>query len=429
MPLFARTKEDVQPEVAEPLPEPTHLTGAPDPEESGLRSLDAHRDFLLSNVQALRPFGIDLLDAAGLTLCESIVADLDLPTCTSATTDGWAVRASNLVGAAPRLPVVLPVVDEIDADGHRGAPLTKGTAVRVAAGAPVPEGADAVVPLCDGEPIEDGVRFTGEARFQQNMLLAGSRISDGDLLVTKGEELTPRLLALVAEVGYDKVLARPRPRVVVLTADSALVEPGLPLTRLSESYDACTTLLAATARRDGGQVFAAGIVPSEPKALAMALGEQLVRADLVLLVTEVTDGLVEMLGREGAVDVAEVDALAGRQAFALVGPDRAPVLVLPPGAVPAYLAYLLLARPLLRQLAGVDDRGPEPVAAPVTETIEADPQRTRLVLGRHSVRGVAPLPSADPGAGELAQANAVVVVPPGVGAIAAHADVTCWLLD
>lgn len=429
MPLFARAKEDVQPEVVEVPSEPTSIAGAPDPGKWALRSLDAHRDFLLSHVQSLRPFGIGLLDAAGLTLCESIVADLDLPTCTSATTDGWAVRASNLAGASPRLPVELPVVDEIDVDGYHGAPLAKGTAVRVAAGAPVPEGADAVVPLGDGEAIEGGVRFTAEARFQQNMLLAGSRISDGDLLVPRGAELTPRTLALVAEVGYDKVLARPRPRVVVLTADTALVEPGLPLTRLTESYDACTTLLAATARRDGGQVFAGGIVPAEPKALAIALGEQLVRADLVLLVTEVNDDLVAMLGREGEVDVAEVDGLPGRQAFALVGPERAPVLVLPPGAVPAYLAYLTLGRPLLWRLSGTEDAGPEPVAAPITEAIEADPQRTRLMLGRLTARGVAPVTSAEPGTAELAQANAVVVVPAGSGTIPAHADVTCWPLD
>ncbi len=426
MPLFARAKEEVQPEPVVEPPEPSYLPGAPTTGEHGARSVATHRDFLVGAVPSLRPFGIGLLEAAGLTLCESIVADLDLPTCTSATAAGWAVRASNLVGASPQLPVVLPVVDEIDAGGHRGAPLSPGTAVRVAVGAPVPDGADAVVPLTDGQVADDEVRFTAEVRFQQNLLLAGSRIADGDQLVESGAELTPRVLALIAEVGHDKVLARPRPRVVVMTADTTLVEPGRPLTRLTESYDACTTLLAATARDDGAQVFGAGIVPAEPHALARALGEQLVRADLVLLVTESTDELVAMLGREGSVDVAEVDALPGRQVFALVGPEQAPVLVLPPGSVPAYLTYLLLGRPLVKRLAGAEDAAPVDVAESVAGPVDRDPERTRLVLARRTDLGLTPLAAHEPGTADLAAADAVLVVPPGREPLTG--DVTCWPL-
>lgn len=428
MSLFSRTKDELPPEVATE-PEPLFLDGAPAPDANGLRSLDAHRDFLLSKVESLRPFGIGLLDAAGLTLCESIVADFDLPTFTAATVDGWAVRASNLVGAHPRRPVILPVVDEIEAGGYRGAPLTPGTAVRVSAGAPVPEGADAVVALSEGTAIDDDVRFVAEVTFQQNLRLAGSRISDGDQLLASGTQLTPRALALIAEVGHDKVLARPRPRVVVLTADSALVEPGRPLTRLSEAYDACTTLLTATARQDGGHVFGAGIVPTEPAELSRTLTEQLVRADLVLLVTEVSEDLIRMLGRLGAVDVAEVDALPGRQVFALVGEERAPLLVLPAGPVPAFLTYLQFGRPLVQRLAGAEATSPAQTTAPVTQPVAADPERTRLLLAHLTQRGVSPLPTDDPGAAELADANAVIVIPPDTDPIPAHGDVTCWPLD
>lgn len=429
MPLFARAKEELQPEMPAPEPEPTVLPNAPGPEATGLRRPAVHRQHLLSFVDSLRPFGIGLQDAAGLTLCESIVADLDLPTFTAATAAGWAVRASNLVGASEQRPVILPVVDEIAAGGYRGAPLSPGTTVRVDQGAPLPEGADAVVPLTAGLVVGDDVQFTREARFQQHLRPAGARIADGDLLLAKGERLTPRALGLIAEVGHDKVLARPRPRVVVLTADSSLVEPGLPLTRLDEVYDACTTLLAAAVRDDGGHVFPAGIVPAEARALATALSEQLIRADLVLLVTEVTDDLIAMLGRIGAVDVADVDGLPERQAFALVGDERAPVLVLPSAPVSAYLAYLQFGRPLLRKLAGEEPGAPTETNAPVTAEIPVDAVRTRLLPGHHTARGVSPVPGEDPGAAELAAANAVIVVPPGAEPIPAHGDVTCWLLD
>jgi len=427
MPLLNRPKDDILP--APPAPEPCYLEGAPDAAATGLRGLEDHRRYLLGHVETLRPFGINLLEAAGLTLCESIVSDIDLPVFTAATVDGYAVRTSNLVGASRQRPVILPVVDRVMAGGYRHAPLTPRTAVFVEAGAPLPEGADAVMPVADGFAVEDEVQFTTEAQVHQNVRLAGSRVADGDQLVAKGSVLTARSLAVIAEVGNDKVLAMPRPRVVVLVADETLRAPGLPLARLSESYDATSTLLAATLRDDGVQAFVGHVPSTLPKAIGVALDEQLVRADLVLLVTRASDGVEAMLASQGAVDAAEVDALPGRQLFALVGEDRAPVLVLPPDAVPAYLTYLLVGRPLVQKLAGQEPSTPVESSAPVTHEVPADPVRTRLLLAKHSNRGVTPLAALEPGAAELADANAVVVIPPADVPIPAHGDVTCWLLD
>jgi molybdopterin molybdotransferase len=321
------------------------------------------------------------------------------------------------------------VVDRIDAGGYRGAPLTGGTAVQVGAGAPVPEGADAVMPMSDGFSVDDEVQFTTEARFQQNLRLVGSRISDGDRLVPAGTPLTPRTLALIAEVGHDKVLARPRPRVVVLTADANLTAPGLPLTRLFQRYDAGTTLLVAALRNEGAQVFSASVGSQVPRDISRALTEQLVRADLVFLVTRVTDELVALLADLGPIDLADVDALPGRQLFALVGPEQAPVLVLPPDVVPAYLAYLMVGRGLVQRLAGREPSAPAESNAPVTQAVASDPVGTRLLLAHLTSRGVSPIPVEEPGAAELADANAVIVVPAGGEPIPAHGDVTCWLLD
>ncbi len=427
MPLFSRAKDESAP--AESGPESVYLPDPPAAADTGFRDAAKHRAYLVSLVDSLRPFGVGLMEAAGLTLCESLFADLDVPTYTSAVVDGWAVRASNLVGASAQRPIILPLAAVITADGSRGAPLTPGTAVWVQAGASVPEGADAVVPVDQGTLLDDEeVQFVTEAQFQQNMRLAGSRISDGDQLLTSGTVLTPRALGLIAEVGFDKVLARPRPRVVVLTADATVVEPGLPLTKLNQQYDSCTTLLSASLRADGAQVFSVGIV-GDTEELGTVLTEQLVRADLVVLATRASDELVALLGQIGTVDVAEVDTLPGRQIFALVGAERVPLLVVSTEAVPAYLAYLQFGRPLLRQLRGLEPSGPRETGAPLTGPIEPDPVRTRLLLGRYSSRGVAALPAAEPGATELAEANAVIVAAPGTETLPAHSDVTCWLLD
>ena len=107
MALFGRSKDDQAP-GAPAGPGPERLPAPPATDGWGYRSVADHRDYLLSFVPSLPPFGIGLLDAWGLTLCESIVSDIDLPTFTGARVEGWAVRGSNLVGADPAHPVTLP---------------------------------------------------------------------------------------------------------------------------------------------------------------------------------------------------------------------------------------------------------------------------------------------------------------------------------
>jgi molybdopterin molybdotransferase len=440
MPLFSRSKgargaerAEVPEPVVEAVPPPTPVRHLPDPpavDASGLRDIDAHRDYLLSLVPQMRPFGIGLMDAGGLTLCESLTSDLDLPIYTAATVSGWAVRASNLVGASDLRPIIMPMAGEIRADGRRGAPLTPGTVVWIEVGAPLPDGADAVVPFERTAVAGREVEFREEATFQQNLWLAGSRVADGDRLLGSGALLTPRAIGLIAEVGHDKVLARPRPRVAIVTSAPGLVEPGLPLTSLNQRYDATTPLLAAAAREDGAQVFASPIVPPDARLVATAVSEQLVRADLLLLVADMDGDLLQAMAGLGSFDVAQVDGFATPLVFGLVGPEGIPMVVLPARPVPAYLVYELFARPLVERLGGQEISEPELVDGRLTTPLESDPVRTRLVLAHSTSAGVRPLPVAgDQGAAELSDANAVAFVPAGVGHLPAGNPIVCWMLD
>lgn len=430
MPLFGRAKTDAVPPSPTAPPGPERLPDPPAVDDAGLRSFLAHRDFLLSQVSSLRPFGIGLLEAAGLTLCESISSDLDLPVYTSPRVAGWAVRSSNLVGASAHRPVTLPVVGEIDAGAYRGAPLTPGTAVKVAVGAPVPEGADAVVPLADGVEVGDDVEFRSEVSFKENLIMAGSRVADGDLLLAPGAVLNARSIALLAEVGHDKVLARPRPRVVVVTVGDDLVDPGLPLERLSQRYDALTSLVAASARHDGATAFPIGIVPAEADTLRRTLSEQLLRADLVLVAGAADGLLAEVLGSLGAIDEAEVAMNPGGSSlFALIGDERTPVLVLPADPLGALVTYHAFARPLIRQLAGLAPLDLPARLAPVVRSLDCDPTRTSFLLAVSGGRGVDPFPDTDPlGTLQIARADCLVVLRPGTERVQAHSDVVCWLL-
>lgn len=423
MALFGRSKPETAPAAA---PLPSLVTPPP---AAGPRSVDEQREQLLAGVTSLRPFGIGLLDAVGLTLCESIESDIDLPVCTTAKVDGWAVRGSNLVGASPHHPVRVPVVGEIDMIGFRAAPLMPGTVVKVTAGAPVPEGADAVVPLAEATEFEDEVEFTAEAVFQQKLVLAGSRLSDGDALLASGTVLDARAIGLLAEVGIDKVLARPKPRVVVASVGADLVDPGLPLERLHQVYDAGTPLLVAAARGDGAQVFPIGILPAEPAALRRMLSDQLLRADLILLVAEVTPGLSDVLGELGTVDETPIAMHpAGPGLFALVGDDKVPVLVLPREGAAAYIGYQVFGQPLIRKLVGLDAERPR-VSAPVTRELTVDPAATNYLLGRATERGIEPVSGDEPTLIDLAGADTLIVVGPGVAEVPAHHDVTAWPLQ
>lgn len=413
---------------AEPLAGPTPLAPSPATDAAGRRGVAEHREYLLSQVRSLPPFGIGLLDAVGLTLCESIVADLDLPVFTSATMDGWAVRGSNLVGANERRPVVLPLVGRVEAGGYRGAPLTPGTTLEVAAGAPLPEGADAVVPLAAATRVGEDVEFGAEATFGDHVLLAGSRVTDGEPMLPSGTVLDARSIGLLAELGLDKVLARPRPRVVVASVGANLVEPGLPLERLQQTYDSTTPMLAATVRSDGAEVFAIGVLPEEPAVLRRTLSEQLLRADLVLLAATGTETLAGVLRELGEVDetaLAVAPAMSGL--FALIGDERTPVLVLPGEAVAAYLGYQLFGRSLLRRLAGAQVER-EVVVRPILSKAALDPSVTTVLLARLGPRGVTVVDPGSTGAVELAAADTLVVVEPGAADVAAHGDVTCWPL-
>ena len=409
---------------------------APVSEITGKRTVEQYLHHLLTMTQSLRPFGVGLLDVTDLTLCESLNSDLDLPLYTAALCDGWAVRASNLVGASQNHPIALPVVD-VAVAGRIPDPLSSGTTVKVFYGGPVPEGADAVVPATDvtqiagSEKLPEGIRFTAEAAFNQFLYPRGNRIAENQPLLPEGTVLNPRMVAMLAEVGHDKVLARPRPRVVVATIGSGLVEPGMPLTQLNQLYDSTTALIAACARNDLAQVFPIGILRDDVAILKSVLAEQLIRADLLLVVAAANENLISALSQLGSIDLANIAMWPnGPRLFATIGSGQTPVLVLPEGAIQSYISYQVFARPLLRQLAGVDPMPPKlMVDAICRRTFGSDQENTQFVLALYADGQVEALDlPPDAGGLELAKANAMVVVEPGQQ-IEAGSQLACWLLD
>ena len=174
MPLFGRRREPEMPKAEEEqrpaLPDP------PPVDDNGLRSLVDHRDYLLSCVAELPPFGMHLLDAVDLAINEDVHAEVDLPGFDNSAMDGYAVVARDVATASDERPVHLPVIGEIGAGQARLTALAEGTAAKIMTGAPVPAGAEAVVPYEWTDRGEATVRIAQAPEPGQHVRLRGDDI-------------------------------------------------------------------------------------------------------------------------------------------------------------------------------------------------------------------------------------------------------------
>ncbi|MFT3876905.1 MAG: molybdopterin-binding protein [Propioniciclava sp.] len=429
MALFGRNTSnvdvvDVEPEAPVAAPAPVVVPTR--------RSLEEEREFLLRRVNALRPFGMQIWDVPGLVLCEDIVSDLDLPLVTTTRIAGWGVRGSDLVGARPGDPRRLFLVDSISVSDGVSRPLVAGAVIEIEKGAIVPDGVDAVLPPSAGTLAADGyVDFETETRLYQNLRRAGSELADGTPLLRAGEVLTPRSVAVLAEVGLDKVLARPRPRIVVFTVGETLVAPGRPLTAPQQRYDAATALLTSAARADGATVYPLGIVESSPEVVRQTIADQQIRADLIVVVGG-GDLVRDAVASLGEVDEAEV-AINGeaRVTYAGLGAERTPLLSLPSGVVSSYVAYHALVRPVINKLNDVDPLGAPRVQARLADRLESSEGITHFVPGVLDAEGVVRAVAGTDSelAWDLARANVLALIPEHWGGAEPGSLLECLVLD
>src|SRR3954449_10993050 len=179
-----------------------------------LVSVEAPRDRILATIDPLPAFDQPLMEAFGLSTAEDVYASVPLPGFDNSAMDGYAVAYADVATATEDSPVHLPVVGEIGAGQASLLAVSPGTSVKIMTGAPVPAGADSVVPY---EWTDRGVAhvvITRAPELGQHVRPAGQDVAVGDLLVEQGTVLGPRQLGLLAAVGRASVRSRPRPRVV-----------------------------------------------------------------------------------------------------------------------------------------------------------------------------------------------------------------------
>src|SRR3954464_3372688 len=215
-----------------------------------LSTVDEHVERVVESILPLQPYDQPLLEALGLPVCESIVAPMDLPVFDNSAMDGYAVYFDDVATASEDHPVHLPVVGEMAAGQTKHFALSPGTTVRIMTGAPVPQGADAIVPVEWTDGGVANVRITRAPQRDEHVRHRGEDVQAGDVLLEDGTVLGPRQLGLLASVGRSQVLSRPRPRVVIISTGAELREPGTSLGHDS-IYDANSYMLAAAELVEG----------------------------------------------------------------------------------------------------------------------------------------------------------------------------------
>jgi molybdopterin molybdotransferase len=404
----------------------------------GLRSVAEHQQLILDSLRPLPPYDQPLLDALGLVAAEDVTAPIALPSFDNSAMDGYAVAYDDVSTASEDHPVHLPVVGEIGAGKARILAMSPGTAVKIMTGAPVPAGADAIVPY---EWTDRGVAQVVISKAPepgQHVRSAGEDVSEGDLLIEAGTVLGPRQLGLLANVGRASVVVRPRPRVVILSTGSELRDPGT--ARGHDSiYDGNSFMLAASVRRAGAIAYRVGIVPDEPKLFLDALGDQLVRADVVITSGGVSMGdydvVKEALSPLGTVWFGGVAMQPGKpQGFGVVGEDDVPIFTLPGNPVSSFISFEMFVLPALRKLMGLMPYARPTVTATLTHAVTSPPGRAQYLRGELDGDQIRMTVSPVGGSGshlvgDLAQANALIVVPAETTSVTAGETVTVVPLD
>lgn len=375
---------------------------------------------------------VGLADACGRTVAVAAIAEHELPGFCSSAMDGFAVRAADLTAATDDAPVTLAIVAESRAGEPTTVTLADGQAVRIATGAVVPSGADAVVPYEDVEQDGDRVRIAAPTETGRFLRPPGTDVAVGDALTTVGTVIQPHHLAPLAGAGFGSLVVRRRPRVSVLLTGDEVVRGAGPHVALAPGavHDVNGVVVPALLRSWGAEVVEVVHLPDDRAATIAALAAT--RGELVVVCGGLSMGphdhvrpALEALGARQ--DLFRISLQPGKPTWmgALVGghgtatgEDR-PVFGLPGNPASVFATATLLVREALAAARGELPAGR--LRARLTDAAPARAQRLGAMRARVHADAAGRLAveiltgQASHLLGSLAHANALALIPPGRG--------------
>jgi molybdopterin molybdotransferase len=413
-------------------------------------SVEEARARILANFARLEAEQRPLLEALGQTLAEDVLAEFDIPPLDNTAMDGYAVQAASTTGAAESAPIELDVIGELAAGYVYDGDVGPGQAVRIMTGAPIPRGADSIVPFEEtdetgrGVPSKVGhtqgrVRVFKAAAPGNNVRRASEDVRAGEVVVPEGTVLRPAHIGVLASLGRATVRVTRRPVVAILSTGDEVIEPGQPR-GAGQIYDSNSYSIAAMVVRNGGVPLRLGIARDTIEDLTAKVREGL-RADMLVTSAGVSRGdfdvVKDVLAREGRIDFWTVNMRPGKPlAFGVFqdGDRRVPHIGLPGNPVSSMVTFELFGRPAIQTMMGRPVADRPTVRAVTRDGIRMTDERrffARCIVTREGDRYVASL-SGSQGSGVLtamARGNGLAVIPEGSPDVQTGAEVTVLMLD
>ena len=392
-------------------------------------SVDEALERLLAGIGLTDAERVPLADAFGRVPVEpALTSEHDVPPFANSAMDGYALRAAD--GDVAR-----PVIGESRAGGPPAPDVVPGAAVRIMTGAPIPDGADAVVPIEDAEERDGMVSVASPPRAGTHVRAAGHDVRRGEAVQLPRGPLTPSVIGLLAAMGHADVDVRRRPRVAILSSGDELRPPGAPLAH-GQINDANGPALAAAVAEAGGEPLVLEPAPDDPALIERRIREGMEDADLLIASGGVSvgehDHVRGVIERLGALDFWRIAVQPGKPlAFGRI--FERPVIGLPGNPVSALVTFELFARPMLRAMLGLAGDGRLRVRARVDAALGKDPPRRaylRVRVERDS-DGYRAVSAGGQGSSQLlplASANALLVVPEGISVTESGATYEAILL-
>jgi molybdopterin molybdotransferase len=396
----------------------------------GLISVDEARARLLDAITPLAPLQLPITEAHGCVSAEDVVATHSLPAFPSSAMDGFAVRSSDVAEATPERPAELKVVGR-SMIGHRPEQVVGGgEAIAIATGAPIPAGADTVVPIENAQVHGEVVRLFEAAPAGRHVRPVGEDVAEGSVLVERGKRLGAPELGLLANAGHATPLVHPRPRVVVLSTGDELIPPT-ESPEYGQVRDSNAYTIFGALREAGAMPVLAGIVKDDAESLKQTVLDFLIQADAFISSGGVSVGERDVVKaaffRRGDIDFYKVAMQPGMpQGFGHI--EGKPYFGLPGNPVSVFVSLELFVRPAMLKMMGRSQLDRPQVTATLAADVSGPVgkmQYARVVVERGADGWIA-TPTGGRGSNlisTVARANGLAMVPPGTQAAPAGSQV------
>ncbi len=396
----------------------------------GLVPVEDARARVLESIQQLAPLQLPLTEAHGCVSAEDVVATESLPAFPSSAMDGFAVRSSDVAEASPERPAELKIVGRALIGYRPEATVGGGEAVAIATGAPIPAGADTIVPIENAEVHGEVVRLVEAATAGRHVRPVGEDVAEGTVLVERGKRLGAPELGLLANAGFPTPLVHPRPRVVVLSTGDELIPPT-ETPEYGQIRDSNAFTIFGALREAGAMPVLAGIVKDDADSLKETVLDYLIQADAFISSGGVSVGERDVVKaaffKRGDIDFYKVAMQPGMpQGFGQI--EGKPYFGLPGNPVSVFVSFELFVRPAMLTMMGRTQIDRPEVTATLTADVSGPKgkmQYARVVIERGDGGWVA-TPTGGRGSNlisTVARANGLAMVPPGTETASAGSSV------